>query len=395
MSVVAITRHLKPSVEIDPYVPNKTTGLHLVCRHGLLVLLKELTRGSKPEDLDAQDHCGRTSLHYAAEGGSLEIVRHLVCMGASSTQTDNLGQTPLHLASEKQPHVAKWLLETGRAGVNSQTRYKHEGDCRSLTLFRTNEPKRPVTTSGSHLVSGRAPLHEASKNGQLETVERLLAIPGVIVDITDSQGMTPLHKAAKSGHLAIIERLVEAGANAHSRIGVTHGDQPSSPSATEYHHYRGTALHLACKYGRIDVVKYFLQTGPELVNVTNAKGEVPFHMAAMAQDADVAHVIHEHWADVNIQNSSGHTPLHLAVIAGAFGCVDFLLGCTGIDVNVRDNDLQTPLFVAAGGFSDDIFHLLWQRQDMYRDDRDVYGNTMYEYALHSPLCPRSVIQTLV
>ena len=110
--------------------------------------------------------------------------------------------------------------------------------------------------------------------------------------------------------------------------------------------------------------------------MANAQNEFPLHMAVLRENVEVAKIVLKYSVDVNMQNRSARTPLHMAVSSGAFRGVEFLLGCTGIDVNIRDNMLRTPLFDAVGTRGDSIFHLLWQRREANRDDRDVYGDTM-------------------
>ena len=56
-------------------------------------------------------------------------------------------------------------------------------------------------------------LFAAASDGQLNTVERLIA-EGVDVNATsDKDGQTPVCIAAKEGHVAIVDKLVQAGAD--------------------------------------------------------------------------------------------------------------------------------------------------------------------------------------
>ena len=50
--------------------------------------------------LDVVDSVGATVLHWAAEGGNVELVRELVVRGCDVNAVDINGYTPLHDAAE-------------------------------------------------------------------------------------------------------------------------------------------------------------------------------------------------------------------------------------------------------------------------------------------------------
>jgi len=70
---------------------------------------------------------------------------------------------------------------------------------------------------------GRAPLHYAALEGDVDAVRRLLN-DGADPNISDSEGFTPLHFAAQSRSLDAAELLVAAGADPNAANG--HGNSP-------------------------------------------------------------------------------------------------------------------------------------------------------------------------
>jgi len=50
-----------------------------------------------------------------------------------------------------------------------------------------------------------APLYMAAQKGHTEVVERLLAAPGVDVNLTYNLGTTPLYEAAQRGHTEVVD----------------------------------------------------------------------------------------------------------------------------------------------------------------------------------------------
>ena len=75
----------------------------------------------------------------------------------------------------------------------------------------------------------------------------------------------------------------------------------------------------------------------------------------------------------------GGSLLHIAVICNCFNVIGFLLEeCSGIDVNVTDDDLWTPLHLAyLYGHTQIAQYLIQHGADVYAVDS--YGQTPYEY----------------
>ena len=63
------------------------------------------------------------------------------------------------------------------------------------------------------LEGGRTPLHNASRDGDLDEVRRLLEA-GADIEARDNEGETPLHDACWNGHLEIARLLLDRGADA-------------------------------------------------------------------------------------------------------------------------------------------------------------------------------------
>ena len=145
--------------------------------------------------------------------------------------------------------------------------------------------------------------------------------------------------------------------------------------------YRRTALHFAAVYGNSYICSLLLSRGAN-VSQTDEDGDTPLHLAAYFRHVDICQLLVDHKADVTSVNNEGKTPLHRAVdrylsdsptvcrplitnesvnvadflgnrplhIAARYGyiqTVQLLVDC-GADVNVLNEDGQTPLHTAAG-----------------------------------------------
>lgn len=99
------------------------------------------------------------------------------------------------------------------------------------------------------LAAGCKPIHEASSQGDVATVEKLLR-RGVDPSKKNWQNSTPLHEAARGGHLDVVKVLIHNGADVNRG-----GDTYQKP------------LHVAAQAGHPEVVTYLLAHGAETSKV--------------------------------------------------------------------------------------------------------------------------------
>lgn len=113
-------------------------------------------------------------------------------------------------------------------------------------------------------------IHEASEDGKLDTVRRLITSDPKLANSRDERGVTPLHLAAKEGRLDVIEILLEHFAEVDLQD--NDGD---------------TALHLAAYNGRRQAIELLVSKGAS-VDLTNRDGLTPYEIA---KDRDYAYCL--------------------------------------------------------------------------------------------------------
>ena len=83
------------------------------CRRGDVAALQRAASFG-PLDLSFKDECGRTALHWAADGGHVDVAIALIKMGAHVDAVDDDGQTALHYAATcERAETCRLLLESG------------------------------------------------------------------------------------------------------------------------------------------------------------------------------------------------------------------------------------------------------------------------------------------
>ncbi|KAK8619789.1 hypothetical protein V6N13_066294 [Hibiscus sabdariffa] len=193
-------------------------------------------------------------------------------------------------------------------------------------------------------------LHIAAANGQIEILLMLLE-KSLNPDVLNRRKQTPLMLAAMHGKISCVKRLIEAGANVSCccflilKFDSLHGR---------------TCLHYAAYYGHSDCLEAILSAArsspiavswgyARFVNVRDARGATPLHLAARQRRSECVHTLLDHGALVCASTgeygSPGSAPLHLAGRGGSLDCIRQLLAW-GADRLQRDVSGRIPYVVA-------------------------------------------------
>ena len=159
-----------------------------------------------------------------------------------------------------------------------------------------------------------APIHDAARDADVETLRRLLA-EGVSPDATDNEERTPLHLLCEYNNV---------------------GYNASSPLALR------TQQRYA--YDRLDCFKLLRDAGANLEATTKWDSK-PIHCTACSGSVELLSLLVQSGVNVDATNTENSTGLHVAARRGATDCVDVLLAA-GATPNLIEENGRTPFGVA-------------------------------------------------
>jgi len=219
-------------------------------------------------NLYSPDVYERVPLHYASMVKDVRIMDTLLSKHTKFTFHDETQQTPLHLAAQYGmfAHVEA-LARRVASGLNERDD------------------------------QGRTALHNAVINGHRKVCFTLLKL-GADAGCTDNDGWTPLMWASKLGFEKSCQELL-AKASWLDSVNME-GD---------------TALHIACRHGRVNIVRLLLDNGASLT-LCNTQSLTCLECAVQVGNGDVAMTMvkHSRWREImEHKDKYGHSPMKLLI----------------------------------------------------------------------------------
>ena len=330
------------------------------------------------ENANSPDSDGSIALHWAVHSDSLEMTRLLIRAGSDVNAKNRYEVAALSLAANNgNPDMVKMLLEAG-AFANT---VMAENESVLMTASRTGvrEVVSLLIEAGANVNAreswrGQTALMWAAAEGNLEVLE-LLVSEGAEVSARSDKGFTPLLFAAREGETKIVQSLIASGALANealpAREAVVTENGMSSAAQTGMN-----PLLLAMGSAHFETAALLLELGAD----PNAAplGWAPIHQVTWIRKAGQAgsnnqapqgsgqlgsleftRMLVEAGADINAKVSQrppvGVSDLNMRggtafLLAARTADVDLmrLLVDLGADPHVPNDDLSTPLMVAAG-----------------------------------------------
>lgn len=325
----------KADVNAKP-VGYRETPLAEACSYGADVeLVKYLI-----EEAGAQIECRpgifaflHSSLDSACRGGNLEVVRYLIeeVRVPYKNILSHLCKTTMKIGS-RSIGIFRYLVEKGKFDVGCVNKLLHEaclegflpgvkylieeceanvsvcnGDGQTLLTVACQKGFVPIVKYLIEEVGidvnepccrGRRPVFEACEYKRLELLKYLIEHAHADIDVRDDRHVAPLELACFAGHLKIVKYLVEtAGLNINA-VQVEVSPFVGACGARSVGLPRGiySALHIACKYGYLPMVKYLVEDLHIDIDSRCDNGETPLSIARFHKSQKVVEYLMEQGA---------------------------------------------------------------------------------------------------
>ena len=268
MGYLNLIHFLTMYTDVDVFEEDKDqeTALHHACIIGHLSIVQYFMDKYYKSGFLSQDS---SPVCYASKMGHLNVVKFFAeNYHHSLTYVDSKGMNLYHYAcmSENQA-IIKFFIKNNYCEIKQKS---HEGfsiihtACKygniEIMKFLVEETIFYKPTQGN---VGFDSLHVACQIAQ---------IPDGFNCTVDNQGCTPLHIACKYGHLEIVKYLAT----------------PSRLRCIDNNGY--TLLHTACRYGQLEMVKHF-SANVDTINILDKEGCNPFLVACHYGDLDAIKVL--------------------------------------------------------------------------------------------------------
>lgn len=163
--------------------------------------------------------------------------------------------------------------------------------------------------SRCYMFDKSAQLLKAARNGDVQSIFKLVVLDKIDLNPTDAAGFTPLMLAAKNGHYIIVLDLIKAGAN---------------PNQTDKEGH--TALMLPAQNGHSKIVSYLVKAGANIHQQTSA-GWTAFLLAMRGKHYEFIRQLLEANADISWTDSEGKNLLDYANAIGDKWIISLIQEC--------------------------------------------------------------------
>ena len=383
---VNIVRYLVTDQSCNLNIPNKRRNrpLHIACYQRLLDIIRLLLEmrcctsipnknGETAQDIPLNGD-GDCLLHIACWWGDVGIVRHLVTDGRRYTNLLNADlNTPLHIACYRKSIAIVRILIESRCSTNIQNK---KGDIAQ---------EIPLNEAGDCL------LHIVCQWDDVNTVKYLFLDKPCNLSILNACLSTPLHIACYQNSLSIVRFLLEirCSTDVSNKNGETAQDIPLNE-------HGDCLLHIACKWGDVNIVSYLVTDQRCDVNIQNTDLNTPLHFACYMKFLSIIKVLLEKRCRTNILNKNGETAQDVPL--NEDGDTLLQIGCQWGDTDIvkylitdeRCNPCvqssfsgNTPLHMAVKyGQDDSVVRLLYEHCDLNPNVQNQEGDTPLHIACY-------------
>ena len=288
--------------------------------------------------VNTQEPSGDTAIHVAVKERNVAAVRILLEHNACTQIPNAQNLRPLDVCDDSD------ILPLIKDSSSSQA---HQVSLYIATELGNRESVQHLVNSGvnvdSKWVKGRTALSAAAINGDVETVDMLLEIGASTFPIGSTWPEVPAAHALKHNHYNVAFKLLEKTETLHPKM--NDGERKHIHSQLVY------LLHYSAQVGALKVAtlilnsKYGINANYEFLNTISA-----LHTACRYGQLEIVKLLLEHEVDPNITTEIYfNTPFHYACFYGQVHIARYLLSLPGVWIDRENRQHETPLYCVLRG----------------------------------------------
>lgn len=336
---------LRKGINISLKNRDGNTAYHTAVLWNRSYILKILLKASKAH-VNEVNRKGQTPLHIASEKEYDECVQCLLLHQANPLMKDSFGKTAVDVASEETKKV--------------YMKYEYY----KKIVARCAEGMGPIIAARKYFDESTALHIVASFNDSRTTIHQLVQ-GGANINAHDAYNHTPLEYALLAGNIHNISALMGLGGN--------------SDNFDEEHGF--TPLHMAVQRHDIKLLELLLRHKSN-VNAVDNNSETPLLYAVANNELRAVRLLLKHGADITITDRHGNTALHLAVTGNSGPITEVLLNENVDAINDVNQFGHTPLMCAVLGRNVGLTNmLLTYGADFFIKDKN--GKSIYALAINT------------
>ena len=304
-----------------------------------------------------RDVDGESIVHYFVKTRDEKAIDRCIEVGVPLSVRDNYGLSPLDLAFKSADNaasirIAAKLLLSGAEPVRGDYAYFEDAVRTHNMILRFHD--------------GQTPLHIATIDGHTGIVDYILneKTSVRVVDILSAQdisGTTPLHEAVRYGRVDIARILLNNGANVNALDSIgkspillivpSNAQQDMYPLLLQYHAnvnqkdmYGDTVLHVATMANTPVNTLALLVSNGAVINERNKEGSTPLKLAIDLQHPEQVKFYAQNGADIYAEDIEGGTPISKALESDTVEMLRTLL--SGENISSTDSSGNSVLHIA-------------------------------------------------
>lgn len=192
------------------------------------------------------------------------------------------------------------------------------------------------------MTNGFAPIHYAARKGWIDLIEDIKSYGGDMNLVYD-EDKTALSEAAENGYIDAINKLIDFGANVNGKnpfetpmmycilngkLEVAKALKARGAKTDLKYKYDDSWLHLAVKIGDYSKIsqtlEWLLAQEPRMINDINKNGETALHVAARKGKLELVQFLESQGANLLSQDNHKSIPIEHAAMNGYIEVVKYL-----------------------------------------------------------------------